>query len=91
MSGGNDTPDKRNFWEVYTTGSWLNFLVNDDADQFKYFERMSTAMAEVCGGAVCMSDRSHVEAGEIHTDKMTRCHEHETTKHEKIWVYLGKP
>jgi hypothetical protein len=41
----------RNFWEVHTPGSWLNFLLEDDK-QYIYFERMSRAMAELCGGEI---------------------------------------
>ncbi|KAI2463542.1 hypothetical protein F4781DRAFT_416265 [Annulohypoxylon bovei var. microspora] len=51
VSGGRDIPSKRNYWEVYVEGSWLNFLTKDD-QQFVYFERMSKAMALHCGGVI---------------------------------------
>ncbi|KAK7923666.1 hypothetical protein PG985_007737 [Apiospora marii] len=67
-SGANDVtnapqrPFSRNYWEVYTAGSWLNFLVQQ-GQQFTYFENMSRAMARRCGGVVCPSGFS--------TDAMT--------------------
>ncbi|KAL7934418.1 hypothetical protein V8C35DRAFT_327294 [Trichoderma chlorosporum] len=48
---GSDNPKDRNFWEVYVTGSWLNFLVQNQ-QQFTYFENMSRAMARHCGGVI---------------------------------------
>ncbi|KAK7968737.1 hypothetical protein PG988_007810 [Apiospora saccharicola] len=56
-SGANDVtnapqkPFSRNYWEVYTPGSWLNFLPQQ-GKQFTYFENMSRAMARRCGGVV---------------------------------------
>jgi hypothetical protein len=55
VTGEVDNVNQRNYWEVYTPGSWLNFLV-DQGQQFEYFGRMSDAMASRCGGVICESN-----------------------------------
>lgn len=41
----------KNFWEVHEAGSWLNYL-ELEGTKYTYFERMSTAMAQVCTGDI---------------------------------------
>ncbi len=49
-----DQPNKRNYWEVYTPDSWLNFMTkapyDPGRDPFIYFGYMSESMARHCGG-----------------------------------------
>lgn len=47
VTDAQDNPQDFNYWEVYTPGSWLNNLKDDQGTQFLYFAEMSTASKQL--------------------------------------------